>query len=293
MTATSPYDELTPEAIKASMLADLQAKGVDISTREGSYSNMLVSVAAYQLFKMYQQFPSLLHMVFPDETSGEYIDKNAAQVGMVRTQGKKARVQVTFTGTDGTYIAEGTTLYAPESGLQFRTTASATIASGTATAPAEAAEVGADYNLPVGSITALYVNVAGVVSVTNADAAAGGTDIESDADFFARYHLRRTLPITSGNKNHYITWATEVSGVAYASCIPLWNGNGTVKVAGARTMVLTTMIKQLQYVNRFNEVFVLSLLILATNLAAKALFSWLAGYRSKHSSKTTKKEGIL
>lgn len=235
MTATSPYDELTPEAIKASMLADLQTKGVDISTREGSYSNMLVSVAAYQLFKMYQQFPSLLHMVFPDETSGEYIDKNAAQVGMVRTQGKKARVQVTFTGTDGTYIAEGTTLYAPESGLQFRTTASATIASGTATAPAEAAEVGADYNLPAGSITALYVNVAGVVSVTNADAAAGGTDIESDADFFARYHLRRTLPITSGNKNHYITWATEVSGVAYASCIPLWNGNGTVKVviAGA------------------------------------------------------------
>lgn len=52
-------------------------------------------------------------------------------------------------------------------------------------------------------------------------------------------------------------------------------------IAGARTMVLTTMIKQLQYTNRFNEVFVLSLLILATNLAAKALFSWLAGYKSR------------
>ena len=52
-------------------------------------------------------------------------------------------------------------------------------------------------------------------------------------------------------------------------------------IAGARTMVLTTMIKQLQYTNRFNEVFVLSLLILATNLAAKALFAWLAGYRSR------------
>ena len=63
-------------------------------------------------------------------------------------------------------------------------------------------------------------------------------------------------------------------------------------IAGARTMVLTTMIKQLQYVNRFNEVFVMSLLILATNLVAKALFSWLAGYRSKHSPKITKKEGI-
>lgn len=47
-------------------------------------------------------------------------------------------------------------------------------------------------------------------------------------------------------------------------------------IAGARTMVLTTMIKQLQYVNRFNEVFVLSLLILATNLIAKGVFGWLA-----------------
>lgn len=89
MTATSPYDELTPESIKASMLSDLTAKGVDVSIREGSYANTLVSVAAYQLFKMYQQFPSLLHMAFPDETSGEYIDKNAAQIGMVRAPARK------------------------------------------------------------------------------------------------------------------------------------------------------------------------------------------------------------
>lgn len=53
-------------------------------------------------------------------------------------------------------------------------------------------------------------------------------------------------------------------------------------IAGARTMVLTTMIKQLQYVNRFNEVFVLSLLILATNLVAKGLFSCLASYKASH-----------
>lgn len=47
-------------------------------------------------------------------------------------------------------------------------------------------------------------------------------------------------------------------------------------IAGARTMVLTTKIKQLQYVNRYNEVFVLSLLILFINLAAKLIFTWLA-----------------
>ena len=49
-----------------------------------------------------------------------------------------------------------------------------------------------------------------------------------------------------------------------------------VFISGARTMVLTTKIKQLQYINKFNEVFVLSLLILATNLIVKLLFSVLA-----------------
>ncbi len=55
-----------------------------------------------------------------------------------------------------------------------------------------------------------------------------------------------------------------------------------VFIAGARTMVLTTKIKQLQYINKFNEVFVLSLLILATNLFAKLLFTRLAKGLSKN-----------
>lgn len=56
-------------------------------------------------------------------------------------------------------------------------------------------------------------------------------------------------------------------------------------IAGARTMVLTTMIKQLQYVNRFNEVFVLSLLIFAINLVFKGLFSRLANCKKQTKSK--------
>lgn len=53
-----------------------------------------------------------------------------------------------------------------------------------------------------------------------------------------------------------------------------------VFLAGARTMVLTTKIKQLQYINQFNEVFVLSLLILATNLIAKVILTRLAKTKS-------------
>ena len=235
MTATSQFDAYTPEAIKAAMLDGLAVSGAQIDVREGSYANILLSTAAYQMFKLYSRFPELLGMVFPDATSGLWIDKAAEQIGMTRESGEKATGTVIFTGRNGTLIPEGTVLYAPDYALRFLTTAACTIADGTATAPIEAAEVGADYNVGPDRIIAMYLNVAGVATVTNPAATEGGTDDESDADFFARYHKRRTLPITSGNVNHYNHWATEVAGVSYSACVPLWNGNGTVKViiAGA------------------------------------------------------------
>ena len=52
--------------------------------------------------------------------------------------------------------------------------------------------------------------------------------------------------------------------------------SAVVFIAGARTMVITTKIPELQYFNEFNEIFVLSLLILFTNLIARAVFQKLA-----------------
>ncbi len=47
--------------------------------------------------------------------------------------------------------------------------------------------------------------------------------------------------------------------------------SAVVFIAGTKTMVLTTKIKELQYYTKFNEVFILSLFILATNLLIKGL----------------------
>lgn len=43
-------------------------------------------------------------------------------------------------------------------------------------------------------------------------------------------------------------------------------------------MLLTTKIKELQYFEKFEEIFVLSLLIFITNVAAKLIFDSLASY---------------
>lgn len=47
-------------------------------------------------------------------------------------------------------------------------------------------------------------------------------------------------------------------------------------LAGARTMVMTAKMKELQHYAKFDEIFALSLLLFITNLLVKVLFSWLS-----------------
>lgn len=235
MTQPSIFEDRTPEVIKAEILASLNESGVEIDTREGSYTNTLISQISYALWQHSQLLSGLLPIVFPGPDSGEYLDKHAAQLGMVRQPGTKARAEVTFTGTNGTVIPGGTAVYAPDSGLRYLTLDTVTITNETAVATVEAESIGVDYNVPAGSISSMAVNLPGIDTLSNREAASGGSAPESDAELYARIHDRLSLPITSGNANHYIQWAKETDGVRYASCIPLWNGNGTVKVviAGA------------------------------------------------------------
>ena len=52
--------------------------------------------------------------------------------------------------------------------------------------------------------------------------------------------------------------------------------SAVVFLTGAKTMLLTTKIKELQYFEKFEEIFVLSLLIFLTNVFVKVLFDALA-----------------
>lgn len=68
-------------------------------------------------------------------------------------------------------------------------------------------------------------------------------------------------------------------------------------IAGAQTMVITAKIKELQYFGKFNEIFVLSMLILATNLIVKGLLTVLAKKRisikKENKEITTKGEVVV
>ena len=57
--------------------------------------------------------------------------------------------------------------------------------------------------------------------------------------------------------------------------------SAVIFIAGARTMVITTKIKELQYYTKFNEVFVLSLFILGTNLIIKGFLGYIIKRKEK------------
>lgn len=74
------------------------------------------------------------------------------------------------------------------------------------------------------------MSIYGVSAVTNKNSAYDGFDEETDEELLERLLFKVRQPATSGNKNHYIIWATNVEGVGGVKVLPLWNGNGTVKV---------------------------------------------------------------
>jgi len=220
------YEDLTVESIKSDIIGRLST---DIDTREGSFTNDMISAVAYEIWKAYQSLNAIIPIAFVDETSGEYIDKRCAEYGIKRKTGTKAKVTLTLTGTDGTTVPAGKVFLTPD-GLQFKTDETVTITNGTATVSATAVEIGKEYNVAAGTITKQLVNISGLTAVTNDEAATGGTDAETDAALVKRLYEYLQKPATSGNVAHYRQWALEVDGVGTAKVFPLWNGPGTVKV---------------------------------------------------------------
>jgi len=221
------YENMTVESVKSDIISRLSVS--DLDTREGSVMNDMISAVAYKVWQAYQSLDAIVPIVYVDDTSGEYIDKRCAEYGITRKAGNKATVTITVVGTDGTIIPKGK-VFLTSDGYQFETVSAAAIASGTVDVTANAAKVGDEYNVAAGTITMQFENMGGVTSVTNAAAATGGTDAETDTALVSRLYDYLQNAATSGNAAHYKQWALSTDGVGAAKVIPTWNGVGTVKV---------------------------------------------------------------
>lgn len=224
--------EQTEATIRQRMLDSLPA---DLDKAEGSYIWDSLSPAAIELALAATWAQEVLRRAFASTTFGSYLELRCEEHGLTRRAAVKAVGQVTFSGTAGTVISQGTrvsTAADPVAGaaaMEFVTTATAGIdASGSVAVSIEAVEAGALGNVVAGAITVLPMPVPGVSAVTNTAPTSGGVEAEDDASLLARFLQKARNPSTGGNKADYARWALEVAGVGGVVVIPVENGAGTV-----------------------------------------------------------------
>lgn len=196
---------------------------------EGSFFYDVAASIAIELEKAYLNADSILNKGFVDTSTGKNLDKIVGEVGITRKLSVRSSGKVTITGTVGATINSG--IQVASDSLTFLTTESVVIPSGGSVQVAvECTSYGSVGNVPLGAIKYFPVTISGLQTVTNAIAFTNGYDEESDSELRSRYYTKVQTPATSGNIYHYLNWSKEVTGVGDAKVIPLWNGNGTVKV---------------------------------------------------------------
>ena len=223
------YEDKTPETIKAAILAAIkQSQG--LSTMAGGFADGVAGPVAEQLSEAYRALEGVPSMLFVDESSGGYIDLVGGQYySITRRVGTRAYCDISFSGTPGLVIPQGTA-FLTAGGLAYSLLAAVTLGrDGAGEGRLEAAEAGSAYNVEAGAIDRMYVNLTGLTDY-HSEAAAGGTDAESDAALLARIRERVQRPPTSGNGYQYRQWAMEIPGVGNAKVVELRGGPGTVGV---------------------------------------------------------------
>lgn len=221
------YEDKTYENIKENILSNIN----DLDKREGSFMSDMVSPVSIELEGVYQNFNTMLGIMFLIDATGEYLEKKASEYGVIRKQGTYSEGQVVFTGEENAVIPKGS-LVSTDTNLLFETTEESIILIATTeiTVSIKALEVGSKYNVLANTIKNIPVSINGITGITNTAETLGGTDIETDEELLNRTLIQIQNPATSGNVMHYKLWSLEVNGVGDAKVFPLHNGPGTVMV---------------------------------------------------------------
>ncbi len=211
--------------------ADFEAKNPDnISTTEGTFAFDTMSASAVEFEKGYAEDELILAAAFLETSWGPYLEMIGNRHNIHRKKATKAIVELTVFGNSGAQLLKGS-MFATATGVNFITSEDVIIpASGQVNVKAEAQEPGAGFNVEADTINKIPVSIYGISKVNNPEAAYDGFDEEEDEELRKRIDFKVNMPATSNNDAHYKLMAQEVPGVGEVWVIPLWAGNGTVKV---------------------------------------------------------------
>lgn len=186
--------------------------------RVGSIIYNALAPVALKIISKNKEINNVENQVFPDTAIGKYLDKKAAEEGLIRKAARAAKRKATFESfippigtrfftTDGLFwrLIEGDIVQCESVGYIGNTTL-----------------IG-DNLVPIDYVEGLEKAVLGDIEVF-------GSNIESDEDFRERLLISYKNRQNNSNKAQIKAYSEEIQGVGQASVISLWDGPNTVKV---------------------------------------------------------------
>jgi len=213
-----PFTRPDLAAINTEIQADIETRlpGGDARPRR-SLLGVLASVFAGATHGLYDFIAFTAKQILPDSADAAHLARHASLWGLTRGAALTAAGNVDFTGTDASLIPIGSILRRGD-GVEFATTAAATIAAGIATAAVAASKAGADGDAIAATKLSFITPVPGVSSaaLVATGGLTGGADLEADAALRARVLTRIAKPPAGGAKHDYEAWtlARQDHGIA-------------------------------------------------------------------------------
>jgi len=227
--------------------------------RTGGVFRLFIEVVASFLEKIYLELEQLLPNRFLQTARGKYLDLKAEELGLVRNVATKTRGYIIFSREDASRnltIPAGK-IIATKSNSQGKVyrykVLEDTIILENETIKSvlvEAEEVGKVYNVIAEQITEIITPISGLDNITNSSnwISYVGKDEESDESLRSRC-LALWKGLSGANKDAYISWAKEITGVESVKVLSTARGLGTVDIifTGANNIQPNTeLIEQVQ-----------------------------------------------
>ncbi len=176
-----------------------------------------------------------LMIAFPQYAWDEWLDLHGQQVHLERHQPEKAYGKVQVVGTAGTELVAGIIFCTPatETGpaIEYKAVEDAVIGEdGKVLIPVEAVESGTSSNVAANTVVLMARPDKNITEVSNPEPITGGTERESNDDFYDRIAAEYENSMTYlGNDSDYARWAKQ-AGAGDCIVVSVAEGPGTVKL---------------------------------------------------------------
>ncbi len=221
-----------------------------------SDAEIRMKVLAGEIFSLTSQAEYIKKQMFVTTASGEALDQYAAQTGITRKKGDKAKGRIMFKldvplEYDLT-LPKGILCTTSDGTLNYITTESAEIERGSSYAlvACEAENSGRQYNVSSESVKTIVTYFSVGIAISNSVKFTGGTNDESDEELRKRIMEYMSNKPNGVNKAYYIALAESVEGVHSASLAATDIGMIYMNIAGKGKNVSDEVLAQTKaYVN--------------------------------------------